>query len=252
MGRTGFLEAYPQFNNVYVSLPIGYSWYHALQTRVEKRFSRGYNFQAGYTWSKAMTATSFLNGFDTMPYEELSSADRPHRFTLSAQWELPFGRKRSIGANWHPALNFIAGGWNLNMMVQKQVDDALGFGGNNVFIGDPSKALLPKDQRSPEQWFDTSVFMRDSNLTNRAYAVRYAPNRYSNIRSDMQSRWDFSAIKKFQMTERFVWEFRAECFNAWNHPNLRNPNTTPTSSSFGTTTAQEPPRSWQGALRLNF
>jgi len=45
---------------------------------------------------------------------------------------------------------------------------------------------------------------------------------------------------------------RAECLNAWNHPNLFAPNTTVTSSAFGTITNQDVPRAWQMSLKLKF
>ncbi len=47
-------------------------------------------------------------------------------------------------------------------------------------------------------------------------------------------------------------QFRAECINAWNHPNLFTPNTTATNSAFGTITEQDVPRSWTMALQLKF
>ena len=47
-------------------------------------------------------------------------------------------------------------------------------------------------------------------------------------------------------------QFRAECLNAWNHPNLFTPNTTPTSSTFGMITGQDVPRIWQMSLKLAF
>ncbi|MBI3698299.1 MAG: hypothetical protein HY238_26115, partial [Acidobacteria bacterium] len=66
------------------------------------------------------------------------------------------------------------------------------------------------------------------------------------------ARWDFSAIKNFPIRERLKIQFRAECLNAWNHPNLSTPNTTPTNSSFGAITGQDVPRSWQMSLKLAF
>ena len=50
--------------------------------------------------------------------------------------------------------------------------------------------------------------------------LRVTPLRFSNIRGDGQSRWDLSAIKAFRLTEGWTMQFRAECLNAWNHPNL--------------------------------
>jgi len=47
-------------------------------------------------------------------------------------------------------------------------------------------------------------------------------------------------------------QYRAECLNAWNHPNLFAPNTTVTSSAFGTITNQNVPHAWQMSLKLKF
>ena len=33
---------------------------------------------------------------------------------LSYVYELPFGRGKTIGSNWHPAVNAILGGWKTN------------------------------------------------------------------------------------------------------------------------------------------
>ena len=44
-------------------------------------------------------------------------------------------------------------------------------------------------------------------------------------------------------------EFRAETFNALN---LYDPNTDPTSASWGVITGQDTPRSWQLALKIVF
>jgi hypothetical protein len=82
--------------------------------------------------------------------------------------------------------------------------------------------------------------------------VRTLPLRFSGIRGPGQDRWDFSAFKNFVITERWKMQFRAECFNAFNHPNLANPNTDPTSTAWGSITSQDTPRQWQMALKLTF
>jgi hypothetical protein len=62
----------------------------------------------------------------------------------------------------------------------------------------------------------------------------------------------FSMIKTFRITGRWNAQFRAETFNALNHPNLYDPNTDPTSASWGTITGQDDPRSWQLSLKIVF
>ena len=82
----------------------------------------------------------------------LASLDRTHRLTGSGIWEIPFGRKRHFGASMHPALNFIAGGWQLTGIYQHQSGAPLGFG-NRIFIGDLKNIVLPKDTRNVDHWF---------------------------------------------------------------------------------------------------
>jgi hypothetical protein len=250
ISRSQLLTKYPHFSSVSIEDPVGYSWYHSLQNRVEKRFSKGYTIQGAYTWSKAMAANSFLNAADPMPYESLSDIDRLHRLTGSGIWELPFGKGRRYGANMPGALNFIAGGWQISGVYQFQSGAPLGFG-QALFIGDSSTIALASDQRNTDKWFNTSVFNRNSAQV-LASNVRTAPLRYSNVRADSQRRLDLSANKTFRITEQFRMIFRADTFNARNEVVLRGPNTDPVSTAFGTVTAQEPPRSWQFSLTLKF
>jgi hypothetical protein len=246
--KAELLSRFPQFNGVTLVDQAGYSWYHAMQTQVERRFSKGFTLQMAYTWSKAMEAVEFLNAFDVMPYESLSGIDRPHRIVGSGQWELPYGRGRKWGASAPGALQFIAGGWQLNGMYQRQSGSPLGFG-QALFVGDPSTIALDSSARNADRWFNTSVFERVQ--ANRLEQnVRTAPLRYSNIRTDSQRRLDLSLIKYFYLNERVNFQFRAETFNALNEVVLRGPNTDPYNTAFGTITAQEPPRSWQFSLRL--
>jgi hypothetical protein len=250
--RSGLLRPYPQFGNITMNEPIGYSWYHSLQVRTEKRCSQGYTFQLAYTWSKLMEAVSFLNESDTMPYECIGSLDRTHRLAVTGIYELPFGKGRHFASNVPTAVDFLIGGWQLNAVVQKQGGSPLGFG-NVIFNGDLKDIALGGDQRTLDRWFNTNAgFERDS-TKQLGSNIRTMPLRFSGIRGPDQSRWDISAIKYFPIGERVKMQFRAECFNAMNHPNLDNPNTTVTSSALGTITGVSPTqRSYQLALKLTF
>lgn len=248
--REALLRPYPHLGGVSYTGDSGYSWYHSLQSRLEKRFSQGYTLQVSHTWSKAMEATTFLNGFDPMPYESLADIDRAHRYTGSGIWELPFGKGKKFAAQMHPVLEFFTGNWQLNGVYQHQSGAPLGWG-QNLYIGDSSSIVLTSPNRGADRWFNTSVFNRN-NQQQLASNVRTHPLRFSNIRADSQRRWDFGVTKTFRITERYVMKFRADTFNALNEVVLRGPNTTPTNTAFGTVTAQEPPRSWQFQLRLLF
>ncbi len=153
---------------------------------------------------------------------------------------MPFGRGRALGSNWRPVTNFILGGWQLSGVVQRQSGAPLGFG-NAIFNGDLKDIVLPKSERSVDRWFNTEAGFNRNSAQQLANNIRAFPLRFSGIRKDGQARWDFSVIKNFKVTEKATMQFRAECFNAWNHPNLSGPNTTPTNSNFGIITGQNPP-----------
>jgi hypothetical protein len=250
ISRGSLLSAYPHFSSVAFDDSVGYSWYHSMQNRVEKRFSKGYTIQGAYTWSKSMAADSFLNASDPTPYESVSGLDRLHRLTGSGIWELPFGKGRRFGANMPGALELFAGGWQLGGVYQYQSGAPLGFG-QALYIGDSSTIVLPSDKRNADNWFNTTVFNRNSKEV-LASNISTSPLRYSNIRSDSQRRVDLTAKKIFRLSEQFQLIFRADTFNARNEVVLNNPNTAPTNSSFGKITGQQPSRSWQFALTLKF
>ncbi|MBI3207449.1 MAG: carboxypeptidase regulatory-like domain-containing protein [Candidatus Solibacter usitatus] len=253
ISRANLLRPYPQFSGVSVEEPVGYTWYHALQFRTERRFSKGYTFQLSYTWSKTMQATEFLNPTDNGPYRTISDLDRMHHLVATGIWELPFGRGRAFAGGMPKALNFFAGGWQLNGVVQRQSGAPLGFGDVwTLFTGDSSKLVLPTSQRSVDRWFNTDAGFNKNTAQQLASSIRVSPLRFGGVRGNGQSRWDFSAIKSFYVNEKVYFQFRAECLNALNHPNLFAPNTTVTSSAFGSSTNQDVPRSWQLSLTLKF
>ena len=251
ISRASLLVPFPQFGAVNIYEPIGYAWYHSLQMRVEKRMSQGFTTQLSYTWSKNMQAVEMMNAQDIRPYEVISDLDRTQRLTASGIWELPFGKGRHWGASWHPVLNGIAGGWQLNGAMQYQSGGPLGFG-NVIFNGDLKNVNLPRGQRSVDQWFNLNSGFERNNALQLASNLRQFPLRFNGIRGPIQARIDFGLIKNFLITERWRLQFRAETFNVANYANLANPNTTVTSGAFGTITGQDPPRSWQGALKLTF
>src|SRR5205814_1099826 len=128
------LRPYSAFGDITETQPIGYSWYHALQVRAEKRFSHGYMAGVSYTFAKNMDATGFLNAGDPAVNRTISGLDRPHRLNIHSIVELPFGRGRALGSNLPKAIEAVAGGWQVNSIFTYQSGSPQSFG-NIIFLG---------------------------------------------------------------------------------------------------------------------
>jgi hypothetical protein len=252
VARADLLRPFPQFGNIIYDDNAGYSWYHSMQLSAEKRFSRGFTFQFAYTWSKLMQATEFLNAADVMPYETIAATDRPHVFSLTGVWELPFGRGRKFGSGMPAILNGIFGGWQIAAVIKQQSGSPLEFG-DAIFTGDIRDIALSSSERSVDRWFNVDAGFNRTPAQQRSANVRTFPLRFSHVRSDAQRRWDTSVKKDFRIIENVRLEFRADATNVLNSPIFAAPNTAPTSSGFGTVTQVAwPGRQWQFAMRLRF
>src|SRR5205085_2454701 len=128
ISRATLLEPYPEFGAISVLQPNGYSWYHSLQIRLERRLSKGFTLQAGYTHSKYMQATEYLNPTDPTPSRVISDMDRPNLFTLSGLWEIPVGRGRHFGSGLPAPINAVIGIWQLDATEIHQAGAPLGWG----------------------------------------------------------------------------------------------------------------------------
>ncbi|MBS1824174.1 MAG: carboxypeptidase regulatory-like domain-containing protein [Acidobacteria bacterium] len=234
-GRQQLLRPYPQYTSITSSEPIGYSWYHSLQMTAERRLKGGVTAQFNWTWSKFMEATGFRNDGDALLEELISDLDRTHRFALSALYELPFGRGKRFLSSSNGVVRQIVGGWQAQAVWQRNTGSPIGFG-NVLMVDDIRKARLEGSAQTLDRWFNTDIF-------NRVPAQQLASNllvhssRFSGLRTAAVDNWDISAVKNFQLAEKWRFQFRAEFLNAMNHSNLAGPNTGPTNTLFGRVTA---------------
>ncbi|MBI1764593.1 MAG: TonB-dependent receptor [Acidobacteria bacterium] len=170
IARSQLLKPYPEFGDINTTTNEGYSWYHSLQARLDKRFSKGYTLGFNYTWSKFMEAVEFLNAADPDPVETISGSDRPHRFSASGILELPFGKRRKWGANVNRGVSYAISGWQMSGVYQFQSGVPIGFG-NVFYFGSLRDIALPGDQQTVAQWFNTKGFVA---LRNGATVIRNA------------------------------------------------------------------------------
>ncbi len=272
------LRPFPQFGNITTIRNDGSSRYHALQGRLEKRFSNGFTALFSYTFSKFLERGSFLNEVDTEFESRLSSADVPHRFVTSGIWELPFGKGRKFGNDWNKVVNAVIGGWQVQGIGQVQSGRTIDIGGtsnnaySNIYVnGDISK--LKTDIRSSNVdgvTFDISRFyfsdaavqtngvvdpvkQRADTRIQLANSIRVLPSRASAFRGQRLNLWDLSVSKNFAFTESIRLQLRGEFLNAFNKVIFDNPNLTPNNTNFGKVTGQANlPRDVQIGLKIIF
>ena len=247
-----------------------YSIYHALQATVSRRWGQNY-FQAAYTFSKNIDATSTGNTAFNTAYNDqsninasrgISDFNRPHRLAVSYAYELPFfehatGTRRAV-----------LGGWQVSGVTIFQTglpfsifDSSAGTG----FLGQGSTPLLGASlapgasiasglssgdlhQRVANGYLNPAAFtpapqlyptqcLSDSNFCTTGFGD-LGRNLYH---GPFQQNWDVSFLKHFKIGERQEVRFAADFFNLWNHTNFGDPSVTdieaylasPTNSPFG-------------------
>lgn len=237
--RQQLLTPHPHFFEVGFSDSIGFSWYHSLQMRLEKRFQSGMTFGMTYTWSKFMEAIERLNTFDTFPTRVISPQDRPHHLSFTGIYELPFGRRRTFLANANKVVDGFIGGWSMQGIYQYQTGAPINWG-NVLHIGDIKDIPLSSSERSVERWINTADFNKVP-AEQLLWNVRTFPLRLNGVRQYGFNQWDLSVFKNFAITERIRFQLRAEAQNALNHAMFNPPNVAPTNTLFGQVTATQFP-----------
>lgn len=111
-----FVEPNPQLGTVNMLLTDGRSQYNALLTRVSRRFSNGYLFNAEYRFSRSEDTCSADGCRQTYPFDldtewGPSDFDVTHALKLYGTWDLPVFRDRT---DW---VGMLAGGWQLSGIV---------------------------------------------------------------------------------------------------------------------------------------
>ncbi|MGH9671931.1 MAG: TonB-dependent receptor domain-containing protein [Bryobacteraceae bacterium] len=237
-GRNQLLRPFPHFTGVTANLPAGFSYYHSLQVEVEKRMARGLMFLSTWTYSRFMEARTYQNDTDPIPEKLVSDLDFPHRFVVSAIYELPFGKGKPVLPNAGRLLDSAIGGWQLQGWFEGQSGDARGFG-NAIFNGNLASIPLPVSERKAERWFNTDAGFERNAQRQLANNIQRFSSRFTGVRADGINNWDLSMFKNFALREGWKVQFRMESYNALNHVQFGAPNTAPANTAFGTITGEK-------------
>ncbi|HYI94526.1 MAG TPA: TonB-dependent receptor [Bryobacteraceae bacterium] len=245
---------FPQYNNVMlVSPPWGNSTYHALNVKLEKRYSAGLNFLVNYTWSKFLDdvegngelAGSEGNGYthiERRAYDKsYSGNDIRHRVIGSTVYELPVGKNRRMDIS-NPILNAVIGGWSLGFVAELRSGAPWGAIEQTNLTNTFSAANRPNlvcdsaldSGRSRAEmvamYFNTSCFTAPParEFGNAARNVGFGPG-FIGIDSSLTKRWE--------LTETWRFQFRGDFLNLPNRANFNVPNTVRGRGDFGRITS---------------
>ena len=225
--------------------------YNSLQATVRKKFSHGFQFQAAYTWSRGF-ASEFLYNDPNVNHYGLNPFYRPQRLAVNYSWNLPSVAKEGF-------VGKIANGWTFSGVTVAQdgfpltVTDTRGGSIFGFGTGTPVSSTAqycagkgPADvatQGSVKQrlgglnggpGYINSV-MTGSNPTFCALPTFGTPGDTGTLWGNSglggllgpgQFNWDLSLTKLTRVGgihEGATLQFRAEFFNAFNHPQFNPP-----------------------------
>lgn len=259
------------------------SWYNSLQASLLKRFSKGIQFLAAYTLSSALNTnalntlaagsgvTATGNQFDRSNYGP-GDFNRRHRFIANYVYDLP-GIK---GGN--RLLRGVVNRWSMSGVVTIQSGLPLTLVGNNannafgitndhaqLADGCTAQSLTTSGsiQSRLNNYFNRTCIMRDA-AGNPTWQIIGADGRATGFGNSgvgiatgpPQNNFDLAVIKRISLSqagEAANLEFRAEFFNAFNHPQFSTPNQNVSAATFGVITSTSVnPRIIQFAVKANF
>jgi hypothetical protein len=257
--------------------------YNALQVTLAKRFSQGFQFNANYTYSKALDSQSdvFNGRFQTggvashpedmyARYLEYGPADfnLPHRFVTYGVWELPvFKGNKWLGGWSYDAAFSIQSGQPFSITDQAVDSNADGYLGDRAeYFGTGNPMSTVTHRLSPaDGYIDPKVasnFGPTTVIPISSGGKGWADGMLSrnNMTGPKYVGTDMSLAKKFQLNERFALKLTASGFNIFNHPNFADPVSDISNlSQFGQSTSDIGPnnsstgaRVFQFAARIDF
>ncbi len=249
-------DGVPIFSSVFAQDTIANSSYNSFQASVNKRFSKGVQLLAAYTWSKSMDqASSFenlINPFNPSLSRSLSQFDARHRFVLSYLWELPLPK-------YDGAAGKFLNGWAISGITAFQSGFPIRITSSDDFElqssfdfelpGQPDivAPFRKLDPRGPGNLgFDPNSFAPQALGTtgNAPRTICCGPG---------LNNFDIAVLKETKLSERVGLQFRAEFFNVVNHAQFANPDGDISDGpDFGRVKRVRDPRLIQFALKLFF
>ena len=243
----------------------GKSWYDSLQSKLERRFTKGLSLISTYVWSHAIDNSpgGFCTGgtgpstcgFSNPLRPELDKGnadfDLRHRFSFAAVWDLPFGKGRRYAGDVGHAADLLIGGWQLNTNINIQSGPPFSIlaDGRRVDVVGSAAACAGTSKSFEGQLFcapSTPVFANDPG------GPKFGNTGRNIFRGDRQEFVNASLFKNLHLTESVNASLRVQAYNLFNHVNGFRPVNDFNSGSFGIDTSEQRRRQLEFGFRLEF
>lgn len=248
-------RVYRGIGNITTDQSTGNSSYHAMQVWLNRRFSDRLAFQAAYTWGHAISdvaLTAFTNAtsdpFNFKADKGDADLDRRHTFVGNVVYVLPSFK------SWGKAAEYLLGDWQVNAIASR-------FGATPVDITDGANTLGTASAVGQRpNYTGAPLYLNSSDGTkhlNPAAFATPAPGQLGTlgkgaVRGVPITNVDFSMAKNWRYKERYGFQFRAEFFNVFNHPNFVGYDLDTRNSTFGTLNATQASREIQLGFKFTF
>jgi outer membrane receptor protein involved in Fe transport len=239
--------------------------YNAIQAKLEKRFSKGYQFAAHYTFSRNTNFSDNGYTFERPVTFGVADFNRTHVFVFANLWELPFGHGKRYLSNVSKAVDYIVGGWQINTITNISTGLPFDFGYKNCssdidtatgpcrpdLVGDITYGdrkgwfpVSPVTGLGPNPALQPNPLLPNFNpcpagpgatggIWRRPGCARFGSVERNKGRGPHFWNTDFSVFKNIDVTERYRAELRLEVQNVFNHVNLAPPGVFFSAFGFG-------------------
>jgi len=230
------------YSNITWNDPTGEARYSALLAKYQQRVTKGVTLLASYTLGRSKDNNGGNNQDPLNRHADWgrSAPDVLHRLVVSMIYAVPF-RNYALRDWQFSTISTLNSGPPVTAAIT--LDQA-----NNGGSQRPNQICDPNANapHNASKWFDTSCFALPAQ-----FSYGNAPR--SSINGPGFESVDVTLSRTFKYREAASLEFRAECFNAFNHANFNLPQVTQNAAStFGTITSAKDPREFQLGLKLHF
>jgi hypothetical protein len=238
--------------------------YHALELSVNQRVWHGLNYDAYFTWAKALgyyTPDNTITFTGSGLQDPLNIAGsrgpmegQPNKIVKGVlSYALP--RARGMQNAWVRA---VVGGWTLRGIMGWRSGLPLNVVSGSDFVGNGRSAGQRPDlvfgvdpyveEPTIQRWLNSAAFATASLRTQK----QFGNLGFNALNGPSAFTMDSGLHKSFPIAERQQLTLRIEAFNTLNHTVFSNPNGTLNNANFGQILSARAPRAYQIALKYVF